>query len=87
MKNLIDYSNTEQTQGLLVSEECLGFLYVEPTGAVDLETASRLMSLVGDYSKKNNDLPVVLLVDNSKVKSIEPEARSYVLNVLKKNPL
>jgi hypothetical protein len=85
MKRLIEYLNSNQTQGLLVNEECFGVLYVEPTGMVDLETASRLMSLVGEYSQAH-DVKVVLLVDNSKVTSIEPEARSYVLNLLKKRP-
>jgi hypothetical protein len=87
MRTLLNYASSDQSQGLLVTEECRGFLFVQPSGVMDLATASRLMSLLGDYSQQREGISVVLLVDNSKVKSIETDARSYVLNLIKKKPL
>jgi hypothetical protein len=61
---------------------------VQPSGVMDLATASRLMSLLGDYSQQREGISVVLLVDNSKVKIHRNRCQeSYVLNLLKKRPL
>ncbi len=82
-KEIWSYENQDKTNTNFVCEIESGVLINYPTGILYEEGARQLFTFFKEYSEKIKK-KILLLIDNSAVKSIDKKARELVIEFVKK---
>ena len=86
LREVILSNTTNQNQKIVLFEVEKGLLINYPEGIINLECVKKLFKFLEKYNKKINK-KIILLIDNSNLKSIDIKARYYVIKFITKNAI